>query len=124
MRLTLFYSVTFKTTRPIRPSRCAVWIVERYRSTDRPKNGHSQLERCSGAPNNGFIRHNSIIASNAILWRVGRISDAAAVVFHWAGAIMQKTANKEPKFSKAIDYCSDEGLHGHEKANTDKESER
>ena len=38
-------------TRLSRPSRYAVWIVKRlrYQQTNRPSNGHSQLQRCFGA---------------------------------------------------------------------------
>ena len=44
-------------TRPSRPIRCGVWIVEqmRYptnRPTNQPTDGHSQLLRCLVAPNN------------------------------------------------------------------------
>ena len=41
-----------KGTRPSRPIRCDVWIVERmrYRPTNRPTDGHSQLCRCFVAP--------------------------------------------------------------------------
>ena len=43
-------------TRPSRPIRCDVWIVEQMRYptnqlTDRPTNGHSQLWRCFVTPN-------------------------------------------------------------------------
>ena len=38
-------SAMIKKTRPSRPIRCAVWIVERmrYRPTDQPTDGHSQF---------------------------------------------------------------------------------
>ena len=49
-----------KKTRPSRPIRCDLWIVEQMlnQQTDRPTNqltnGQSQLKRCSVAPKNVF----------------------------------------------------------------------
>ena len=48
---TLTLEGAISETRPSRPIRCDVWIVERMRyPTNRPTDGHSQLQKCFVAP--------------------------------------------------------------------------
>ena len=91
------WRVSHQLTRPSRPIRCAVWIVERmHYPTDRPTNRqtdrHSQLQRCVGAPKNALIQHIKRSVYQTGIWATSFETQAslpAASLFGW-----QKKANQ------------------------------